>query len=498
MQAGRKFSHLYSANVRPLPRRRPALAFAPAHSSLIKLYRLSDVAIAVAALLGAFLITNLHALPSDAAGFLALRVTVKNLLLLALFAALWSGIFRAFNLYDGRRLNYAAALRCVAACTCGSFFALMFPLTSRAGNFRVGAVVLMWAAAAPLTILVRLVLDALARQATAGKHPRHVLIVGSGERALRLYREMSAKAGGDYQLLGFVDSNLHPVSEDVRARMLGDLTQLETILVNHVVDEVLITLPVKSCYTQIQNTIRTCERIGVESKYLSEIFQPGLARAGQEQLEGFAVTSMKLVQEDGLFLVKRAIDIVGATVGLAVLSPLMVLIAVCVRLSSEGPVIFSQERYGRNKRRFRMYKFRTMVSNAEALQPGLEHRNEVRGPAFKIKNDPRITRLGKFLRRTSLDELPQLFNVLSGEMSLVGPRPLPQRDVSRFEEGWLMRRFCVVPGITCLWQINGRSDVSFDKWVELDLKYIENWSLMLDVKILLRTIPAVFKGAGAA
>jgi lipopolysaccharide/colanic/teichoic acid biosynthesis glycosyltransferase len=144
-----------------------------------------------------------------------------------------------------------------------------------------------------------------------------------------------------------------------------------------------------------------------------------------------------------------------------------------------------------------MYKFRTMVSNAEALQEHLEHRNEVSGPTFKIKNDPRITRIGKILRRTSLDELPQLFNVLRGEMSLVGPRPLPLRDVSRLEEAWLMRRFCVVPGLTCLWQINGRSNTSFDKWVEQDMKYIENWSLMLDLHILAKTIPAVLRGSGA-
>ena len=175
----------------------------------------------------------------------------------------------------------------------------------------------------------------------------------------------------------------------------------------------------------------------------------------------------------------------------------MLLVAASIKLTSTGPIIYSQQRYGRNKRRFKMYKFRTMVANAEALQEALEEMNEVTGPVFKINADPRITRVGTFLRKTSLDELPQLFNVLRGEMSLVGPRPLPLRDVSRFNESWLLRRFSVVPGITCLWQINGRSNTSFDRWVELDLKYIDEWSLMLDLKILVKTSPAVLRGRGA-
>jgi lipopolysaccharide/colanic/teichoic acid biosynthesis glycosyltransferase len=175
----------------------------------------------------------------------------------------------------------------------------------------------------------------------------------------------------------------------------------------------------------------------------------------------------------------------------------MLLIAVAIKLTSAGPAIYSQQRYGRNKRRFKMYKFRTMVTNAEELQQALEQRNEAAGPVFKIKEDPRVTRVGTFLRKSSLDELPQLFNVLRGEMSLVGPRPLPLRDVSRFNESWLLRRFCVTPGMTCLWQINGRSNTSFDRWVEQDLKYIDEWSLMLDLEILAKTIPVVLRGRGA-
>jgi lipopolysaccharide/colanic/teichoic acid biosynthesis glycosyltransferase len=195
--------------------------------------------------------------------------------------------------------------------------------------------------------------------------------------------------------------------------------------------------------------------------------------------------------------VKRAFDLVAAIGLLILLSPVMIAIAIGIKLTSPGPVIFSQWRYGRNRRLFKMLKFRTMVPDAETLQIALEHLNEVGGPVFKIADDPRVTPFGRFLRRTSLDELPQLFNVLRGEMSFVGPRPLPVRDVSRFNEGRLMRRFSVVPGLTCLWQIGGRNEIGFDEWLRLDLHYIDEWSLRLDFLILLRTIPAVIRGTGA-
>jgi lipopolysaccharide/colanic/teichoic acid biosynthesis glycosyltransferase len=191
-------------------------------------------------------------------------------------------------------------------------------------------------------------------------------------------------------------------------------------------------------------------------------------------------------------------DLIGGILGLLLAAPVMLVIAIAIKLSGPGPVIFSQQRFGLNKRRFAMYKFRTMVNGAEALQADLETRNEASGPVFKIRDDPRITRVGRLLRRMSLDELPQLFNVVRGDMSLVGPRPLPVRDVHKFSESWLMRRFSVPPGVTGLWQISGRSDLAFDRWVLLDLQYIDGWSLGLDLQILAKTVPAVLWGRGAA
>ncbi len=180
-----------------------------------------------------------------------------------------------------------------------------------------------------------------------------------------------------------------------------------------------------------------------------------------------------------------------------ILLPVFVAAALLIKLTSPGPVFFVQERVGYNKRRFKLYKFRTMVPGAEKKQKELEQLNEMSGPVFKIGKDPRITPIGKFLRKTSVDELPQIFNVLKGDMSIVGPRPLPVRDYEGFDQDWHRRRFSVYPGITCLWQINGRNQISFEEWMKLDMEYIDNWSLGLDLIILAKTIPAVLKGSGA-
>jgi exopolysaccharide biosynthesis polyprenyl glycosylphosphotransferase len=195
--------------------------------------------------------------------------------------------------------------------------------------------------------------------------------------------------------------------------------------------------------------------------------------------------------------VKRVLDVTIALTTLILCAPLMAVAALSIRVSSRGPVFFVQKRLGINKRRFNMYKFRTMAVNAEQNQAALEHLNEASGSAFKIKNDPRVTAIGRFLRKTSIDELPQLINVLRGDMSLVGPRPLPGRDYDRFDQDWQRRRFSVRPGMTCLWQVNGRSSIGFEEWMKLDLNYIDQWSIWLDLEILIRTVPAVLRGSGA-
>jgi len=195
--------------------------------------------------------------------------------------------------------------------------------------------------------------------------------------------------------------------------------------------------------------------------------------------------------------VKRALDVCASACLLLLLAPLAGLIIVAIRMTSPGPAHFAQERLGLNKRPFRLYKFRTMVAGAEARRADLEALNEADGPVFKIRHDPRVTPIGRWLRRTSLDELPQLVNVLKGDMSLVGPRPLPLSDCAGFSEDWHRRRFSVRPGITCLWQVHGRSDTSFERWMAMDMEYIDSWSLALDLQILASTVSAVIRQDGA-
>jgi exopolysaccharide biosynthesis polyprenyl glycosylphosphotransferase len=299
-----------------------------------------------------------------------------------------------------------------------------------------------------------------------------------------------------YTCVGFVDSEPVPMN-GTPIRMLGGIAELESLLVHEPIDEVLIALPIKSQYAGVQRALRICERVGVQATYLADVFEHGLARPRFSQTESLAVVTLPMRTDDSRLMVKRGMDIVGAIIALVVLSPLLVVTALAVKLTSPGPVLFKQPRYGYNRRRFPMYKFRTMAIDAEQRMAELEHLNEATGPVFKMKKDPRLTRIGGFLRATSIDELPQLFNVLLGHMSLVGPRPLPVRDVVRFSEATLMRRFSVLPGMTGLWQVSGRSSLDFSEWITLDLKYIDNWSLLEDLRILLITVPVVLRGRGA-
>jgi len=246
--------------------------------------------------------------------------------------------------------------------------------------------------------------------------------------------------------------------------------------------------------------VKICEENGIVVNFFSgvDFLNAGSSKAIFNTLNEENVITILPPSMGGWQLsFKRIMDVVvSATLFLALL-PVLVVVGILVKYTSPGPIFFIQERVGMNKRRFRLLKFRTMVVDAEKQLEKLEHLNEVDGAAFKINNDPRITPLGDFLRRSSLDELPQLINVLIGDMSLVGPRPLPLRDFAGFDRDWHRRRFSVRPGITCLWQIGGRSSITFDRWMELDMEYIDNWSIWLDIKILLKTIPAVLKRHGA-
>lgn len=440
---------------------------------------------------------NLEGMPDGLNDFLSLRVTVKNVLLCVGFLGGWVAILWACRVYDRRyvRTRRAEVGRLTAACALGTALALPFPLTS-AGGFGYHYLAYFWAGLFASAVLVRGVRRLMAKRSRTHA-PKRAIIVGTGPLALRVWSEVTADDATAYELAGFVDTRHADVTDDaIERRRLGTVDDLERLLMQEVVDEVFIALPVKSHYREIQLTIEVCERVGVRAKYYADMFATSVAWARVDAGAGPVVT-MNVAPDDYRQYLKRALDLVGAGIGLAVLSPVMLIAAAAIKCSSPGPVFFTQDRYGLNKRPFRMLKFRTMVANAPELQMSLESRNQVDGPVFKIFDDPRVTPVGRFLRRTSIDELPQLLNVMRGDMSLVGPRPLPARDVRRFTRSSDMRRFSVRPGLTCLWQISGRNQLGFNEWVRLDLKYIDGWSLVEDLRIIAKTVPAVLRGTGA-
>jgi exopolysaccharide biosynthesis polyprenyl glycosylphosphotransferase len=459
-------------------------------------WRTTDGLLAVSILGCVIIAGNLDGqrMPDGLEGFLAIRLTIKNVLLLAAFGLVWPAVLSACGLYSPARLRSGRGewSRLVLASVIVGMLALVFPLTSASGAVRPEHALFFATAVLLLTGALRGTVRT-AHRARRGTH-RQQIIVGSGGQAARLYRQILGDPFQKTTVVGFVDSEARPPLADMGVTHLGKLEDLPDILMHSVVDDVLIGLPIKSCYEEIRQIITACARVGVPASYSAEFFGDGSVNSRHVA----PVLSLSEAPGADRLAVKRAIDVVCSLILLVMLAPVMLLVALAVRLTSPGPVLFAQVRYGYMKRLFRAYKFRTMVVDAERLQVGLEQHNEASGPVFKIRNDPRVTRIGRFLRRTSLDELPQLWNVLIGEMSLVGPRPLPVRDVGRFAEPWLMRRFSMPPGLTCLWQISGRSDIGFERWISLDLEYIDRWSLLLDATILLQTIPAVFSRRGAA
>jgi len=329
---------------------------------------------------------------------------------------------------------------------------------------------------------------------------KSLLLVGGGARSRRFAAQIIQRQDLGYRLLGYVDSDLGFAGQDIEGSpWMGTIEDLPRIMANEVIDEVAIALPIKSQYSQVEAAVMLLEEQGITTHLLSDLFPQKLARSQSTDLDGLPLVSLHSAPMFSWRTeAKRFFDFVAATFLLLLTGPALLLVAIIIKLESKGPIFFVQERVGLNKRRFRMLKFRTMQRDAEARMSEIEHLNEKSGPIFKIRHDPRVTSVGRWLRRTSIDELPQLVNVLLGDMSIVGPRPLSLRDATRMELAWQKRRFSVKPGLTCLWQVSGRSNLSFDQWMQLDLEYIDRWSLGLDASILLRTIPAIVLARGAS
>lgn len=323
-----------------------------------------------------------------------------------------------------------------------------------------------------------------------------LLVVGSGRLGKMIMQHIAATPNLGYSIVGFLHDMHEPSGDFGRFRTLGTLEDLALVIRSWQVDEVIIALP-SELHQQTIRSVRLCERLGASFMLVPELYELSLSRIDITAIEGIPLLGIKQKQINRVQrAIMRATDIVGAVLALVLGSPIWLCFALLIKLTSPGEVVFSQPRVGAGERQFKCYKFRSMYKNAEQMQAALLAQNEAQGPIFKMKDDPRVTGIGKFLRRTSLDEIPQLFNVIKGDMSLVGPRPPLPREVAQYEE-WQKGRLAVKPGLTGLWQVRGRSDLSFDEGVLMDLYYIENWSLRLYYYILMRTVPAVLFSRGA-
>jgi exopolysaccharide biosynthesis polyprenyl glycosylphosphotransferase len=415
---------------------------------------------------------------------------------------LWSILLVRFGLYDSfRTRSFTAEALGIAKVAFWSTlllgtvtFALKMHFVSRL------LLAVLAVTAAGLFTLERAVVRLLARKLRRrGYNTRFVLVVGTGSRARQIASMIEKNRHWGFRLLGLASDR----ADEGRRRtgpyeVIASIEDLPTVLRTQVVDEVIFAVSRKRL-EELEGLFLTCEELGIRARVAVNFFPHMIARVELEEMEGIPMLTFSTTPSNEFTLaVKRTFDVAVSTGLLLLLSPLLLAIAAAVKLGSRGPVLFKQTRIGLSGRRFRLYKFRSMVEDAEARRADVLHLNEMSGPVFKVRNDPRLTPVGALLRRTSLDELPQLFNVLRGDMSIVGPRPPIPEEVAQYEP-WQRRRLSMKPGLTCLWQVNGRNQiVDFARWMELDLQYIDNWSLGLDLKIFLRTIPTVLLGRGAA
>jgi exopolysaccharide biosynthesis polyprenyl glycosylphosphotransferase len=471
---------------------------------LVEALMLFDLGLMVLAFVVAALVVQHQTHTLSIAAFFSMRVKVRNFAIFALLVLGWHLISKVSGLYSSRRLSYGRSeLADIAkATTVGTFVIFVGAMVFKIQLVTALFLAVFWLVSTCTVVSSRFLLRvALAFVRKRGRNLRNIVVVGTNARALEFAHKLSSHPEFGCRIVGFVDETWH-AEEDFQRNgyaLSADFGSFPQFLRHSAVDEVVLALPFRSMYTEGSQVAALCQEHGIAFRVLTSVFDLKRADSLGEELEGnsLVIPSTNWMEGWPIFF-KRVVDLTISSIMLAFLSPVLLVVSILIKLTSPGEIFFVQERLGLNKRRFKLYKFRTMVVDAEKRMKEIEHLNEVRGPVFKIKNDPRITPIGRFLRRTSIDELPQLFDVLKGDMSLVGPRPLPVRDYEGFSEDWQRRRFSVTPGITCLWQIQGRSSIPFEKWMELDLQYIDKWSLWLDFEILLRTIPAVLRGSGAA
>jgi exopolysaccharide biosynthesis polyprenyl glycosylphosphotransferase len=324
-----------------------------------------------------------------------------------------------------------------------------------------------------------------------------ILVVGNAQEAAPFVELVASHPHWGLRVCGVLRPDDEEVTSVRGVKVIGRLSELPTVLASQDIAQVFMTGRAWSTQS-LRYVADSCEELGVTFTMDANFLGLSIARAEVVDLAGWSVLSFSSTPADAQALVaKRVMDVVGAAAGLLLASPLMLVVAALVKLEDGGPVLFSQSRAGLYGREFRMLKFRSMVVDAESRKAELDAQNEMAGPVFKMRRDPRVTRVGAFIRKLSIDELPQFWNVLRGDMSLVGPRPPIPAEVERYER-WQLRRLSMRPGITCTWQVSGRNQLDFETWMRLDLEYIDNWSLFLDLALLMRTLPVVAFGRGAS
>lgn len=331
-----------------------------------------------------------------------------------------------------------------------------------------------------------------------GYNYRNCILVGNAPKLKTLIELMNRHQEWGIRIEGVVSVDTDTLEKEMHGcPVIGHWKELPHILKERVVDEVVFAVPYE-LMDDLKKHVWECEEIGINVRVVADFITPSMAKTKVDNINGIPLITFTTTPHDATMLfAKRCMDVVVSALGMMVLSPVFLVIAVAIKVTSPGPVFFKQKRVGKNGRLFQFYKFRSMYKDAEERKKELEKLNEMSGPAFKIKDDPRVSRVGRFLRRTSLDETPQFLNVLRGDMSLVGPRPPLPDEVKQYDP-WQRRRLSMKPGLTCFWQIEGRNVIGFGEWMKLDLKYIDHWSLGLDIRILLKTVPAVLRGRGAS
>ncbi len=474
---------------------------------------LLDLILVSAAFLCAFLMRDSvmprlapHAFPSS------LYPLASYLPLLPLALLIWGSLLLSSGRYRSHRtvplLDEAWAV--LRVCASGAILFTLILFVGRLDEKLLGAdrVSRFWVLLFSLFACLFLLTEKVALRLTSryvrshGLNYRTVLIVGTTPTAVKIAESIHGHRFWGFRLLGFIHndggSGEAPAEPWIGPYpVFGRLEDIPRIVENNVVDDVIFAVTRRDL-DRMEDLFLSLEEQGIRTRFAMDLFPHTHARVELEELDGMPLLSFATTPTSQLQLMaKRALDVVLASLVLLLGLPIAGFIALVIKLTSGGKVLFRQTRCGLNGRFFTIYKFRTMVEDAEELRRELLHLNEMDGPVFKLRSDPRVTAFGRFLRRFSLDELPQLWNVLRGDMSLVGPRPPIPEEVAKYQR-WQRRRLSMKPGLTCLWQISGRNDVDFDRWMQLDLEYIDSWSPMLDLKILLRTIPVVLSGRGAS